>query len=254
MANVSVHLDAEVLAALLSNPAGHAALLAHLREDCEQCDAFLAAHGGPGLLDGAVDAGLARLSPGGEAALHEAGFARALQALAPKPKPRRRGWAPFAAAGALALAGAVFLFAPRPPTDEEGLKGAPVEVVELQAVWQDVNGALAPVGPGAQLPAKGALLFRARSPRAGKGLLLVQRGAAAPELLHPVDVAAGLADLRSAEGALGFSLQGEAGPVTVWLIVREGPTPPSFALAVEAVHSGGARGLALGRFEVRVAP
>jgi hypothetical protein len=245
------HLDAQTLAALLENPAAHSTLLAHLAEPCDVCEAFLAAHGGPGLLDGLTDAALLAQAPSAEASLDEVGFQKLKRAM--KPSTRRPRWAYAAAAGLVAAAVMLFVRAPEGSPRDSGIKGSGTETVELQTVWQSPDGGLETLGPGAEVPAHGALLFRVRSPRRGRALLLVQRGDAEPQLVHAAEVSAGLEDLRSSAGALGFSLDGESGPVRMWLVVGDLPTGPSLESARAAVHSVG-DGLAVGRFELHVKP
>lgn len=248
------HLDQASLQALLENPGAHAELLAHLGEPCEVCEAFLAEEAGPGVLDGLAELALQRLAPTAEAPLDERGFARLGLGAKAAPAPRRRSRWAFAAAGALAAAALlVVVLSPRPDPDD-GVKGALPDTVELQVVWRSPEGVLEPMGPGAEVPARGALLFRARSPRPGQAVLMVQRGTAPPEPLHSAQVSAGLEDLRGAGGALGLSLEGEAGRVVVWLVVGGERTAPSLDEAREAVHSGAPNALAVGRFEIFVKP
>jgi hypothetical protein len=105
------------------------------------------------------------------------------------------------------------------------------------------------------VPARGALLFRARSPIDGQGTLIVQRELGRPEAMQKsLSVPAGLSDLRAPSGVAALTLEGERGALTVWLIVREGPTAPPLEMALQAVESGGSRELAVGRFDVRVQP
>lgn len=247
------HLDPQTLAAALRDPRAHPELAAHLASPCPQCEAALLEDQA---LDGAVDALLLGLAPAKDAPLDEAGFARVARALRPR---RRRRLALSFGLGAVAL---LALFVARSPDrlsggGDEGEKGGAVEVVELQAFWRRPGGELLALGPGAEVGPEGALVFRARSPRDAGGLLLVQRGTGPATLLHQVQLSAGLEDVRVGgppAGAAGFSLDGERGPVQVWLVVGGEPTAPSLERALEAVSSRRAQPLAIGRFEVRVTP
>jgi hypothetical protein len=67
-----------------------------------------------------------------------------------------------------------------------------------------------------------------------------------------VRVRAGLHELERDEGLLGVDLTGEAGPVTVWVVVGEVPMTAAAALA--AVHSAGTPELAVARVRVLVEP
>ncbi len=214
------HLTSERLQAVLDGRERDEELLAHLETECETCDAVLA---GASALDAAVDVALLRLAP------PRIGTAR------PTPQPARRRtrlprvFVPMAAAAALA---AGVLWWPKPADD--GLKGAPLPpAIEFSAAVRARDGAFRPVGDREVVSSRETLVFRAQTSLAAEGLLLLQRGAARPEVLGAVHLTGGPQVLQGDDGLLGVSLEGEDGDVTLWLVA--GTVAPSPAEAVAAI-------------------
>ena len=252
------HLSTEALQALESGDGPTRAHFAqHLAEDCEVCEAFLAEHEGPGLLDGQVDRLLLSLAPPREAALDEVGFARIRRSL--RAPPRR--WA--AAATALAACVLAVLVtgreqAPAPTyATPPGIKGASGQLeLELSVAARGAAGALRRLDAGAEVGADEVLLLRYHASESGTALLYLQREGGAPELLGQFPLEAGTHDLAGEAGLAGVGLQGEAGPLRLLLV----GLPTGQALEPEAVRAALAGdgsgtpdlGLQVSRFDVRV--
>jgi hypothetical protein len=224
------HLDSDALRALAARePEAVAWFREHLASPCDACEEFLAATPGPGLLDGQADALLLSAAPQKEAPrLDEVGFARIRRGLrAPAPAPRR--WVAVAAAMAACVLAVVLVTRQRPaPTTEldpawTGVKGpgekGPARIsVEMAAVARSADGALRRLDSGAGVPEADVLLLRYHATEAGTGLLF-QRSAGGPiELLGRFSLEAGTHDLKGPQGLAGVSLEGESGPLTLWLV------------------------------------
>jgi hypothetical protein len=237
------HLDATTWAALQA--ADDPALLAHVAEGCEQCDAFLATLPG---FEGAVDASLLRVAPTrvNDSELAWARFKR---------PPRRIAWRSvgMAAAALLALSLVGGALAWRDGNASWlGLKGDGPASVELRAATRDVKGDLVALEPNASVRADSTLVFRVESTLAGPAQLFVQRGTRQPELVAAVKLEGGVQELDRADGLLGFSLEGERGPVVLWLVASEVPLSTSEALL--AIRRGGDRTIGVGKLQVDVTP
>lgn len=236
------HLDAARWQALQTRRDD--ALLAHVQEGCEVCDAFLATVPG---LDGEVDRALLSLAPR-EPSTDELAWAR--QRRAQRPAPRLFIYAA-AAAAAVLVAGGVWMLLPAVQPSNTGLKGSRSAQVELRAALQSPDGALAPVSDGARVSARANLVFQVRSSLSGPARLFVQRGDAAPVELAQVGLVEGAQELELGEdGLLGFSLRGEHGPLKLWLVAAE--TPTSTADALTAIRAGGGEDLAVAHLQVDV--
>lgn len=242
------HLDAAGLRQLLEGADADPALLAHLEAGCETCDAALAA---VSALDGEIDLALLRLAP------------RPLDAAAPPWRRARevvvplRRRVPVAAWGALAAAALLLLLVPllrAPAGGEPGVKGARrPPTLRLEIAARTPDGAFASVPPGATVSARDVLVLRTDASHAAEGWVLLQRGASrTPEVLEALAVPAGPAVLERQHGLLGLSLDGEAGAVTVWVVV--GATPPSREAAVAAVESADPSPLVRAGFHLHVTP
>jgi hypothetical protein len=225
------HLDAQALHALAARePEAVAWFREHLAQPCEQCQAFLADTPGPGLLDGQVDALLLRLAPAREEPrLDEVGFARLRRALRGPALPWRRVAAGLALAAG--LAGLVVLYRPQAHPSQEapwdGVKGVARLALELSLVAREPDGNLRRLDAGASVSDQDVLVLRYHATEAGEALLLQQRADATPELLGRFPLEAGTHDLSTPEGLLGVSLEGESGPLTLWLVgFPKGQVPP----------------------------
>ena len=242
------HLTAERWKALLKRP--EYALLAHVQEGCDTCDAFLASLPG---LDGEVDRALLALAAR-PPSTDELAWARLRRRQRRAPLQR---FATAAAAVALIAAVAVALSTSSPaPAGERGLKGSANAQLELRAALKSANGVLISVVEGARVPSIAVLVFQARSGLSGHARLFVQRDAAEPVELAQLGLVEGAQELEwdVEEGGrkhlLGFSLSGERGPLTVWLVAAEAPSTASAALA--AIRAGGGGGLAVAHVRVNV--
>jgi len=243
------HLDAASFAALVADPKAHRALLEHVAAGCDTCDDFLAAHADA--FDGPVDALLLTLAPPAAAPVDDLSWAR-LRRMMKAPRPAWQ-WAAVAAvaAGLLAVVGAG-LWKPTPVTDA-GVKGlASVPRLELQAAVRAETGRFERLSDAAPVSSHAVLVFRAQSNVDGVGRVFLQRAGGAPQELGVVRVRAGLHELERDDGLLGVALSGEAGPVTVWVVVGEAPMNAAEALA--ALQSSGTPELAVARVRVLVEP
>ena len=200
------HLNAISLQRLLKNPRDEAELYAHLSEGCEECEAFLAQ---TGELDGLTDAVL--LSQVKPAAAQDPRADETFRRIHAGERPSRR-WVVALAAMLLAV---VALFLLRPRGDEDrGLKGAPKLTVELQAVVKQADGALVRVEAGHAVHAGGTLLIRYHASESGTAKLVLVRGGQREEL-GIVSLESGTHDLTREGALVGFSLEGEKGPLKV---------------------------------------
>ncbi|MFT3706236.1 MAG: hypothetical protein QM817_01090 [Archangium sp.] len=237
------HLDARTWSALQQAP--EPALLAHVAEGCEQCDAFLASLPG---FEGQLDAALLRACPSKRNDDSELAWARFRRLSRPRLAANLVMVA--AALFAVMMVGSALAWRSTHPF---GLKGDGPATLDLRAAARATNGEVVALEPGASVRSTATLVFRVESTVAGQGQLFVQRGAAKPELLAQVRLDGGVQELdRGGDGLLGFSLQGEHGPVSVWLVASEEPL--STARALEAILSGGDRTIAVTKLQVDVTP
>lgn len=245
---MSLHLDAQRWKALQEKRDD--ALLAHLEQGCEVCDAYLESVAG---LDGEVDRALLALAPR-PPSTDELAWARLRRAR------RARPWTHFAAAAAALVLIGAGAFALLPPEEKPGtgLKGSAHARLELRAALKADNGTLTAIVDGARVSSAAALVFQVRSGVAGPARLYVQRGATGPVELAQLGLVEGAQELEwdGAESGepgkhlIGLSLAGERGPLTVWLVASEGPSSAEAALA--AIRAGGSEGLAVAQVRVDV--
>lgn len=241
---MTAHLDDARWAALQQAP--DAALLEHLKEGCEICDAFLASVPG---LDARVDAALLECSPsrGKATDLQWAAFKRRQRA----PAPMR--WAALAAALAVLAAGAVTAATWRSAQTAEGEKGMASAQLSLRGAFEPRDGPLTFFDSGARIASSATVVVQANSNRSGPARLFLQRAGAAPEELTHLELSAGLQELSRADRSLlGVSLAGEAGPVTLWLVAGERAFTAEEGLA--AIDGGVRHGLAVANLRVDVVP
>jgi hypothetical protein len=160
------------------------------------------------------------------------------------------------AAAALVLLGfGALAFAPAAHVEQPyaGLKGGTHGELELRAALKSSGGTLTPVDDGAAVPSRAALVFQVRSTVAGPARLFIQRGDGTPVELTQLGVVQGAQELENGEdGLLGFSLSGERGPISLWLVAAESPTSPETAL--EAIRMGGENGVVVAKVRVDVTP
>lgn len=246
------HLNDELWAELSRSPAseGAKAMAAHLASSCDDCERYLAERFDPAM-DGAVDRVLLGLAPRPEAPLDEVGWARLRRRLEAQP-PRQARWPSLLgmAAGLLLVVGLARLpLSPEPWT----LKGTRRITVELFAAQRAADGTVSRVEPGQRVAARGALLLRYHATESGRAVLFVQRGSASPEPLGSFALTAGTEDLRTGTSHAALSLEGETGPLTLWLVAAPEGRPLTPAGAASALHSGTPEGgLAVARLEIVV--
>lgn len=246
---MTTHLDAASFAALVKDPAAHRALLDHVAAGCDTCDDFLASHADG--FDGVVDELLLSLAPAPAPVRDDLAWARLQRRLRGKPSTGR--WVAIAAlAAGLALAVGVGVWRAKPDTTDVGVKGAATPQLELQAAVRADDGHFQALADASRVHSKGVLVFRARSTVDGVARVFLQSGSGAPHELGVVRVRAGLHELERDDGLLGVDLTGEAGAVTVWVVVGEAPMTAAEALS--AVHSHGTPELAVARVHVFVEP
>lgn len=257
------HLSPEALRALESGDAQvRAHFAAHLAEDCERCEQFLAELEGPGLLDGAVDRLLLSLAPPAEAPLDEVGFARIRRALR---APTSRRWVGVSVGALAACFLAVVLVQRGAPGPDSGVSGpgvsgikaqAPRMELELSVAARDSEGALRRLDMGEQVPEQDVLLLRYHATEAGTALLYQQSGAGEPELLGRFALQAGTHDLEGDAGLAGVALQGERGLVRLLLVGVPAGAPvqeEQVRAALTADPSGqSGLGLHVSRFDLQV--
>ncbi len=233
------HLDDGAMRALTHQDAATVKYFAeHLAHPCDTCEAFLAAHDGPGLLDGQVDSLLLGLAPRAsqEAPLDEVGLARVRRAMQPQ-RPGIRRWGLVAGSIAACLLAVVLLPRMRaadsgdstaPWTGQKG--GAARIALELSVAARDDGGALRRLDPDSVVTDADVLLLRYHATEAGTALLFEQRAGEPPELLGEFPLVAGTHDLQGPQGLAGVSLAGESGRVTLWLVGSAGGPPPEEAV------------------------
>jgi hypothetical protein len=260
MDETTQHLSLEALRALESGDAQvRAHFAAHLAEDCERCERFLAELEGPGLLDGEVDRLLLSLAPPAAAPLDEVGFARIRRALR---APTSRRWVGVSV-GALAACFLAVVLVQRgapvsdPGVTDPGIKAqAPRMELELSVAARDSEGALRRLDMGEQVPEQDVLLLRYHATEAGTALLYQQSGAGEPQLLGRFALQAGTHDLAGEAGLAGVALQGERGPVRLLLVGVPAGSPvqeDQVRAALTADPSGEAGlGLHVSRFDLQV--
>lgn len=242
---MSEHLDAARWAALQTKRDD--ALLAHLATGCDECDAFIAALPD----DGEVDRALLSLAPR-PPSTDELAWARFRRQDRRAPPSRK---VVFAAAALVLLGVTALAFSPAEKNDVPytGVKGGTHGELELRAALKSSGGVLTPVDDGAAVPSRAALVFQVRSTVAGPARLFIQRGDATPVELTQLGLVQGAQELENGEdGLLGFSLSGERGPVSVWLVAAEAPT--SVETALEAIRLGGENGVVVAKVRVDVTP
>lgn len=246
-----MHLDDANWQRLWKDPASAKDTLAHLREGCETCDAFLADRPE---LDGQVDSLLLSLAPPSAAPLDELGWRR-LSAKLKKPSAMPR--VVLAVAAGLVLLGgtALVLRGAKPATTVDsvppGIKGSAKLVLEVVAARRTQAGAFEQLRSGDRV-AKGSLLaFQVSSPVEGPARVFIQRGREAPEELAQLLIRSGVHQLEQDTGLFGVALEDERGPVSVWVVAAEAPFDVNDA--VKAITSG-TPSLAVGRVEVLVDP
>lgn len=261
------HLDDGALSALSRRePEAVAYFAGHLAHPCETCEAFLATHPGPDLLDGQVDALLLALAPAGASAppLDDVGLARVRRALRTH-RPAAGRWG-LVAGGLAACLLAVLLLPRMRAADPSGQGGSATEwtgekgrlariALEVSVVARDSEGGLRRLDPGSPVKDSDVLLLRYHATEAGTALLFEQRQSEAPELLGHFPLAAGTHDLQGPQGLAGVSLAGESGPVTLWLVGSTGAPPEAEAVSelLEGRSGAGSQGsLAIIRFDVSV--
>ena len=243
------HLSAETLEALLARePAAMKHFQEHLKEPCADCEQFLVDEP---RLDGVVDAMLLNLAPREVTPLDEVGFARLKRSLRPA-----RSSAGFVAAGlAAGLLIAVSVGQLRNGPDEadaQGVKGRPHIQLDLRAAVRGADGQVTRVDPDQLLSPDGVLLLRYHATEAGAGQLLVQRGAGPAEALGSFTLEPGTHDLARADEVQGFSLAGEKGELTLWLVATPGIEPPTLGMAKRVAAGVEPGSAAVGRLHLRV--
>jgi hypothetical protein len=257
------HLDAEALRALTAGePEAVAYFREHLAHPCEPCMDFLAKTPGPGLLDGQVDSLLLHLAPPAaeEPRLDEVGYARVRRAM----RPQGQGWRRAAVGMALAagVAGLVVLTrVPEGPGGQQdkgawdGTKGVSRLALEMSVVARGPGDSLRRMDPGTPASDDEVLVLRYHATEAGEALLFQQRGAAVPELLGRFPLQAGTHELEGPQGLVGVSLEGESGPLTLWLVgfpSGQVPPPEEVREALTRGDTGERSALAINRFDLHV--
>jgi hypothetical protein len=243
------HLDAKSLEALLRRePEAMAHFQAHLANPCAACEQFLVDEP---RLDGVVDTLLLGLSPPAPAALDEVGFARLKRAL--RPARSSAGLAAAGLAAGLLIAVSVGQLRPGARDDDPvGLKGRIRIQLDLRGAVRGADGQVTRVDPDQLLAPSGVLLLRYHATEAGAGQLLVQRGNAPAEALGAFALEPGTHDLSVADEVKGFSLAGENGELTLWLVATPGVEPPSLGLAKKVAAGVEPGSAAVGRLHLRV--
>lgn len=243
------HLTPERLQALLASSEADAALLAHLEAGCDTCEAVLAESR---LLDGEVDAALLGLVP--RPSVSDAAPWRG--AGAPGRAAKRRlplAAAALAVAVLLAVVVGPRLFSAGTAGLEPGVKGveAPVALA-LQVAVQRGDAGFEALAEGATVRAGEVLILRTDASRAARGWVLLQRGDGPAEALEEVALPAGAHVLERDLGLLGVSLDGESGPISVWVVV--GAAPLSREAAVIGVESPPTTSLSRAGLRLHVLP
>jgi hypothetical protein len=142
-------------------------------------------------------------------------------------------------------------------SDWSGVKGPAGNIaLELAVVARGADGGLRRLDPESPVEDADVLLLRYHATEAGTALLFQQRAGQGPELLGRFPLEAGTHDLEGPQGLAGVSLEGESGPVTLWLVGAAGNQEPA-PDAVREVLVGGSTAweqsrLAVTRFDVSV--
>lgn len=246
------HLDAATWRELLAAPDAHDALLEHMRQGCEVCDAFLASQVDD--LDGAVDRALLGLSRGQDeqdeaAPLDEVGWQRLRRRLPGRSGGVRR-LVGLAAAVSLAIGAGTLLGLPSTPSWDGTKGGSSGPALEVAAAVQKRGDSFVRLDDGARLTRDAVLVFQATSTIEGPARLYLQRGQSAPVELGVTELEAGTHELRTDTGLLGVSLAGEQGQLSVWIVAAERPF--SHEEAFRAIEAHGSPDLAAARVRVNV--
>lgn len=243
------HLDANSLEALLKRePAAMAHFQAHLANPCAVCEQYLLDEP---RLDGVVDTLLLGLSPSVSPVLDEVGFARLKRSL--RPARSSVGLVAAGLAAGLLIAVSVGQLRPgAPDSDPAGLKGRIRIQLDLRAAVRAADGQLTRVDPDQLVAPEGVLLLRYHATEAGAGQLLVQRGNGPTEALGAFSLEPGTHDLSLADEVQGFSLAGENGELTLWLVATPGVEPPSLGMAKKVAAGVEPGSAAVGRLHLRV--
>jgi hypothetical protein len=137
----------------------------------------------------------------------------------------------------------------------DGVKGVGRLALEMSVVARGPDDSLRRMDPGTTASDEEVLVLRYHSTEAGEALLFQQRDGAAPELLGRFPLQAGTHELEGPQGLVGVSLEGESGPLSLWLVgFPSGQVPPP-----EKVREALTRGdmeegsvLAINRFDLHV--
>lgn len=250
------HLDTQALRELAArDPQAVAWFREHLARPCEQCETFLMEAEGPGLLGGQVDWLLLSLAPARQpAAVDDVAVARLRRALRRPLRP----WLAAAAATALAAGVATLLVPspgsePRPAEPWSGTKGVGTLGLELSVVARGPQGQLRRLDPGGSASEQEVVVLRYHATEAGEALLYQQRTGQPPELLGRFALSAGTHELEGPQGLLGLSLQGESGPLSLWLVAfPSGQEPAQAQVRAALANPRGDEGLELERFDLQV--
>lgn len=241
-----MHLDDATWQRLWSDPASARAMVEHLREGCEVCDAFIATRPE---LDGEVDALLLALAPR-SAPLDEVGWRR-LRARLGKERRSVAAFVALAAGLVVLVGGTLVVVTGARATTEPGVKGSGRSFMTVVAARQLASGAFEQLSASGRVPKGSTLAFRVTSPVDGPARVFLQRGRELPEELAQLRIRAGANQLEQESGLFGVNLEDEQGQVTVWVVAHDGPFDA--AQALNAIASD-VTPLAVGRVEVLVEP
>jgi hypothetical protein len=163
---------------------------------------------------------------------------------------------------AAGLAGLVVLTrAPEGPGGQQekgawdGVKGVSRLALEMSVVARGPGDSLRRMDPGTTASDEEVLVLRYHATEAGEALLFQQRGDAVPELLGRFPVQAGTHELQGPQGLVGVSLEGESGPLTLWLVgfpSGQMPPPEEVREALTRGDMGEGSMLAVNRFDLQV--
>lgn len=222
-----MHLDEERYEAMLAGRPVSPELAAHLEEDCEICDAFLASRETTDPLDGVVDEALFGVSDTASQPAGDLTYRRVEQNL-------RGTWRSTAVAvgvAAIAIA-AAFALMPREPT--QNLKG-PTDAprVDLQLMVTNDGTAPTPIADGGKVAVGATVLFRVTLDRAA----CVGLWSGEERLLESAMCFERGAYVLEQEGRpLGLVVD-EPGTKSFRLApVERGPTPPSVPVGASTVR------------------
>jgi len=254
----SPHLDAARWAALQREP--DAELLAHLESGCDECDAFLATVASPAL-EGQVDALLLGLHAR-EPSRDELAWAR-FKKRGGTSRSRRVAAVLMAVAAVAVLSVSAVRLRDGLASDGgpgDGLKGSDATPTLVMRAGLQSGSTVRALESGARV-GSGTLVFHVDSNVSGPARLFVQRGGAAPVELEQLGVTGGAQELLrdGPGGLLGFTLDGEHGTLTFWLVAADAPFTQRQALdaiagVADTSGEGGAPALAVGKLEVDVFP